>query len=318
MSTLPLVAVAGPTGSGKSALAVELARRFRGEIVNFDSVQVYRGFDVGTAKLLPARRGGIPHHLLDFREPSELFTAGDFVREAKRVLAEIKGRGSLPILCGGTGFYLRALTDGLSASPGRNEALREDLLARESRRPGIIHKLLARLDPASAARIHPNDLNKSIRALELRAATKRSADRLFFEYRAEPLAGYSVLLLVLEPPRDLLYEVLDRRCRQIWRDGLVNEVRTLLAQGVPADAKPFESLGYKQALQVVTHGRAESDALAEMETRTRQYAKRQMTWFRAEREGPGKNIIRLSGFGVDSALQEQAGDQVASFTKKPG
>lgn len=308
MRQLPLLAVAGPTGAGKSSLALALAERFGGEIINFDSVQVYRGFDIGSAKLPVAERRGIPHHLIDVRGPEELFTAGDFATEVRALLP---GMG-LPILCGGTGFYLRALIHGLSPGPGRDEALRESLQERERRRPGAIRRLLGRLDAAAAARIHPNDLNKSIRALELRLLAGRPSAEHFAGAGLEALTGYATLTLAPDPPREALYRALDARCEAMWAGGLLDEVRGLLAAGVPPDAKPFEALGYKQALRVVLdpalpHG----PALEEMKIRTRQYAKRQWTWFRAE-----KDVVWLKGFGSEPGAQHEAFARVSEFLKK--
>lgn len=311
MSDLPLIAVAGPTGAGKSALALALAERFHGEIINFDSVQLYAGFDIGSAKVPLSERRGIPHHLIDLCAPTDLFTAGDFAAEVRALLPQLARRRRLPILCGGTGFYLRALLNGLSPGPARDEALRAKLLLRDQRRPGAIRRLLRRLDPEAAARIHPNDANKSIRALELRILARRPASAHFSSAGLEPLSGYSPFLIGLDPPRQDLYARLDLRCVEIWRGGLLDEVRLLLAAGVPPSAKPFESLGYKQALAYLTGPpAAELDLLSEMQLRTRQYAKRQWTWFRAE-----PNVHWLPGFGSDPALQHRAAAAVADFLK---
>ncbi|HEU0119860.1 MAG TPA: tRNA (adenosine(37)-N6)-dimethylallyltransferase MiaA [Bryobacteraceae bacterium] len=312
MPDLPILAVAGPTGAGKSALALALAARFHGEIINFDSVQVYAGFDIGSAKLPVAEQQGISHHLLDLCSPSDLFTAGDFASEVRAVLPGIHARSRLPILCGGTGFYLRALLRGLSPSPHRDDALRTSLHNRESRRPGAIRRLLSRLDPAAAERIHPNDGNKSIRALELRLLARRPAHDLFQSAGLEPLSGHRPLLLALDPPREQLYSRLDLRCEQMWRGGLLQEVRSLLASGVSPLAKPFESLGYKQALRFLKDpSYSEAEALEEMKLRTRQYAKRQWTWFRSE-----QGVLWLSGFGSQPDVQHAAFSLVADHLKK--
>jgi tRNA dimethylallyltransferase len=288
MSNLPLLAVAGPTGAGKSSLALALAERYNGEIINFDSVQVYAGFNIGSAKLPLAEQRGIPHHLIDLCAPADLFTAGDFVAEVRALLPGIAARGRLPILCGGTGFYLRALLRGLSPGPQRDDTLRGRLMEREARRPGAIRRLLGRLDPAAAQRIHPNDANKSIRALELRLLSGRPAGEHFSGAGLTPLTGYDTLVLAVDPPREALYAKLNQRCEEIWRGGLLDEVRILLAAGVSPAVKPFESLGYKQALRYLTDAAvSEEAALEEMKVRTRQYAKRQWTWFRPKRAWSG-------------------------------
>lgn len=312
MPNHPLIAIAGPTGAGKSSLALALAERYNGEIINFDSVQVYAGFNIGSAKLTLAEQRGIPHHLIDLCAPSDLFTAGDFVAEVRALLPGISARGRLPILCGGTGFYLRALLRGLSPGPQRDDTLRGRLLEREARRPGAIRRLLRRLDPGAAERIHPHDANKSIRALELRILSGRPAGEYFSSAGPAPLTGYDSLLLALDPPRDVLYEKLNERCESIWYGGLLDEVRILLAAGVSPTVKPFESLGYKQALRYLTGQEPdEAAALEEMKTRTRQYAKRQWTWFRAE-----KDMEWLCGFGSAPETQQEAYAWAAIFLKK--
>lgn len=312
MSLPAILAVAGPTGAGKSALSLALAERFGGEIVNFDSVQVYAGFDIGSAKLPVAEQRGIPHHLVDLCAPEDLFTAGDFVAEARALLPGITGRGRLPILCGGTGFYLRALFQGLSPGPQRDDALRARLQGREDRRPGTIRRLLSRLDPAAAARIHPNDMNKSLRALEVRLQAGRPSVEHFGEAGLAGLTGYRRLTLAVDPPREALYAHLNRRCEEMWRGGLLEEVRYLLDKGVNPGAKPFESLGYKQALRYLcVAGTSEAEMLEEMKVRTRQYAKRQWTWFRADKE-----VVWISGFGTEAATQHKAIEIVSGFLKK--
>jgi len=297
MASKPLIAIAGPTGSGKSALASEVARRFGGEIVNYDSVQVYRGFDIGSAKASAAERAIVRHHLIDIREPLESYTAGDFARDVTALLPSIP----FPILCGGTGFYLRALLRGLSPSPQRDDALRADLERRDVRR------LLERLDPEAARRIHPNDRNKSLRALELRILARRSSTALFADQPVKPLEGYNCLLLGVDPPREALYERLDARCEAMWNGGLLDEVRALMPF---SESKPFESLGYRQALAHL-RGKPAAECLEEMKLKTRQYAKRQWTWFRAE---PG--IDWLHGFGDDAGLQHEACKKISVFTEQ--
>ena len=304
----PLVAVVGPTGSGKSDLALFLADRFQGEILNCDSVQVYRYFEVGTAKLRLSERRGIPHHLLDFVDPDELFTAGDYSRLGRSVLASIAGRHRLPIVCGGTGFYLRALIDGLSEGPGRDEELRHRLLTREAARPGALHRILTRLDPKSAARIHTNDTTKLMRALEVRLLTRRPLSILFQQGR-ESLRGFRTLKIGLNPPRVQLYEKLDDRSRRMFDSpGIVEEAQSILAVGFSSSAKPFASIGYAQALEVINGECTHEEAVEETGRQTRHYAKRQWTWFRRE-----QNLVWLDGFGSEPAVQQRAADLVGAW-----
>ena len=228
-----LVAVAGPTGSGKSELALRLAERFHGEIVNCDSVQVFRYFNIGTAKLPEREWRGIPHHLIDALEPDQVFTAGEFARAARIVLHEITGRGRLPIVVGGTGFYLRALVEGLAPGPARNAGLRERLAAREARRPGAVHRLLRRFDAATAARLHPNDVPKTMRALEICLSARRPAAEVFARGR-DALTGYKVLKIGLFPDREKLVARLEARVEAMFAGGLVVETEAILARGVVA------------------------------------------------------------------------------------
>lgn len=303
----PLIAIAGPTGSGKSELALDVCERFGGEVVNCDSVQVYRHFHVGTAKVPPDQRRGIPHHLMDIVEPDEVFTAGEYARRARAALAEIATRGRLPVVTGGTGFYLRALLDGLSEGPGRNEALRARLLAREARRPGSLHRLLRRLDPPAGERIHANDRNKTLRALELRVLRDESGATL---PAPDPLRGFRVLKIGLNPPRASLYEQLDRRLVAMFDGGLPAEVRSLLARGIGPTAKPFESLGYKEALAAERGSICKNEAIGQAQQATRHYAKRQLTWFRRDAE-----IRWLDGFGAEEPVRRKAASLIVEHLK---
>ena len=296
--TRPLLVISGPTGSGKSSLAIRLASEFRGEVINCDSLQVYRQFEIGTAKLPVSERGGIPHHLIDVVDADESFTAGDFQRLGREALTKISEKGALPIVAGGTGFYLRALIDGLSPGPPREEALRKRLSAREQRRPGSLHRLLRRLDPVSAGRIHARDTPKLIRALEVRLI---SSQPISIQPPRDRLEGYRVGKLALFPPREQLYEALEHRCEQMIACGLIEEVQSLLASGASRTSRPFESLGYKEVLAMLDGQMSPLEALEQMKRDTRRYAKRQMTWFRHE---PGVHI--LEGFGTDPVIVEQA------------
>lgn len=300
---LPMICIVGPTGAGKSSLALRLALVFSGEIVNCDSLQLYRGFDIGSAKTPVAERLGVPHHLLDALEADFVFSAGDYSREARAVLREITGRGRLPVVTGGTGFYLRALLDGLPPLPVRDDALRERLMQRE---PAALHRILQRIEPSAAARIHAQDTQKLIRALEIRLLTGRALPD-----RAEgtPLSGYRVLQIGLAPEREKLVEAITRRTRCMFETGLVEEVRGLLASGLSGNEKPFEALGYKQVLQHLMGQLSEAEAITATEIGTRQYAKRQMTWFRRD-----PSVRWINGFGSEERSFEQAADWVREFT----
>jgi tRNA dimethylallyltransferase len=297
---IPLPVVLGPTGSGKSDLAIHIALAMGGEILNCDSLQVYRGFDIGTAKVSAKEQQGVPHHLIGVIDPDQLFTAGDYARLAESVLREIADRGRIPVVAGGTGFYLRALLDGLFPGPSRDESLRARLRGREESRPGSLHRILKRLDPEAAARIHPHDKNKTMRALEVRLIEGRSLSSLFERGRA-PLTGFRPIKLGLDPPRELLFARLNARTGAIFERGLLDEVRHLLAAGVAREAKPFESLGYKQALQVVEGNLTADEALESTQLETRRYAKRQITWFRKEH-----GVHWLAGCGDDPRVQAEA------------
>jgi tRNA dimethylallyltransferase len=302
-----VIAILGPTGSGKSELALHVAGTFSGEVVNCDSLQVYRYFDVGTAKLPPGARQGIPHHLIDILDPDQVFTAGEYARLGRHLLEEISARGRLPVVAGGTGFYLRALIDGLFPGPQRDQALRDRLAERERRKSGSLHRLLRRFDPAAAGRIHPRDLPKVTRALEVCLVTRRPVTELFQQGR-EALGGYRILKIGLAPEREQLYEKLDRRTTQMFETGLIEEVRGILARGFAASAKPFESHGYRQAMQFINGELKLDEAIFYAQRNTRHYAKRQMTWFRQE-----AGLEWFSGFGGDTQIQESVENRVREF-----
>jgi tRNA dimethylallyltransferase len=305
-----IVTVLGPTGSGKSALALDVAEGFRGEIVNCDSLQLYRGFDIGTAKTPPNERRGVPHHLFDVLEPQMGYSAGEYSRQARTVIAQITARGRLPVIVGGTGFYLRALLAGLPALPERDEDLRSRLLAKEQARPGRLHRLLTRLEPAAAARIHPRDVQKATRALEVRLLTGTSMPA---PAQAQALEGYVNVKIGLNPDRAVLHKRLDTRVEAMFNGGLLDEVRTLLAQGTMGTEKAFEALGYKQALLHLRGKLTLEEAIASTQLETRQYAKRQWTWFRRDPE-----IFWIAGLGdspaVVAAARGHLAERLADFS----
>ncbi|MGA9465225.1 MAG: tRNA (adenosine(37)-N6)-dimethylallyltransferase MiaA [Terracidiphilus sp.] len=304
---LPLaLLLLGPTGSGKTALSMALAERFSGEIVSCDSVAVYRGMDLGTAKPTHEERARVPHHLIDIADPNEPFTAGEYSRRARAALREIASRSRLPIVTGGTGLYLRALTEGLFPGPPRQQAMRERLIrSLQDKRADWLHKMLARLDPASAARIHANDTPKLIRAIEVCfAARKPMSDVL----ARDPLTGFRLLRIGLNPPRTALYDRLNQRCAAMFAQGLIAESRTLLACYGPI--KALDSLGYRQALSVLLKGMSEKAAIAEAQQGHRNYAKRQMTWFRREPE-----VHWLEGFGDSKNIHEEAARLLTAATQ---
>ncbi len=301
-----LLAIAGPTASGKSSLAIHLAKQFRGEILNCDSLQMYRYFDLGSAKLSVAEREGVPHHLLDILSPEEEFTAGEFARRAKEILAVVTSQGKLPLIVGGSGFYLRALLDGLFSGPARNRELRERLQLRAGQKDtGYLHRLLRRLDPPSAEKIHPHDTPKLIRALEVCIETRRPLSELFREGR-DSLQGYHVLKIGLNPPRAELYEKINQRTRALFESGLFEEVRGILAKGFPKTVSPFQSIGYREALEYLEGKTGMEEALSAAQAKTRQYAKRQMTWFRKE-----AGVRWFSGFGTDRAIQAEVSNYLS-------
>jgi tRNA dimethylallyltransferase len=293
-----VVAVCGPTGSGKSTLALNLAESFEGEIVNCDSLQLYRGLDIGTAKTPAAERRGIPHHLFDVLDVREGYSAGEYARHARAIIAQITARDRLPIVVGGTGFYLQALLHGLPELPTGDRAMRARLLQKEQGRAGALHRLLTRLEPVAAARVHPHDIQKITRALEVRLLTGRALPSVT---EAQPLKGYLRIKIGLNPDRAALNERLDARVVRMFNDGLIEEIERLLKQGATGAEKPFESLGYKQALLHLRGELSLNDAIASTQLETRQYAKRQLTWFRRDPE-----ITWLEGFGEEPRIVEAA------------
>ena len=302
-----MIVVAGPTASGKTALALRLAEEFRGEIVSCDSVAVYRRLDIGSAKPTPDERARVPHHCLDLYDPDEHPTAGDYARHAREALHGIRDRGMLPVIAGGTGLYLRATLEGLAPSPQRNEPLREKLRARASARgPGYLHRLLRRLDARAAAAIHANDHPKLIRAIEV-TVTAHEPQSEQWERGRDPLTGFRVLKLGLGPERTRLYERINARCAAMFERGLLAETDGIRA-GFGDTARSLTTLGYAQALAALRGEMAVEEAVAVAQQGHRNYAKRQMTWFRADKE-----IRWLAGCGDETSVQEEALDLAREF-----
>lgn len=276
----PLVAIVGPTASGKSALALRLAGARAGEIVSCDSLQVFRGLDIGSAKPTPEERRAVPHHLIDVALPDEAFSAAEYALRARAAIAGIRARSRLPVVAGGSGLYLRALLQGLFEGPARDEALRRRLEAMAARFGSErLHRLLRRIDPEAAERIRPRDRVRIVRALEVFRATGFTLTSRQRE-GARPLEGFRVLVLGLAPDRGSLREAVARRSREMLERGLVDEVRGLLAGGLRPDVRPLQSIGYRQALAVVRGELTQQQAERVIVQATMRYAKRQMTWFR--------------------------------------
>ena len=304
----PLIAVLGPTASGKSSLALRLAHRFRGEIVGCDSVQVYRLLDIGTSKVLKHEQAGITHHLIDFLNPDREFTAGQYMNQGREVLAGIKERGNLPLVVGGTGLYLRALLTGLFDGPSRCQALRRRFQQQAQRKgEAHLHRLLARVDRDSARRISPRDRPKIIRALEVFFLTAKPLSS-HFHRATEKLQGFHLLKIGLNPPRPQLYERIEERVDRMFSDGLVEEVQSILEKGYSPTCKPLQSLGYPQVLHYLQGKISLQAAVAATKQATRQYAKRQLTWFRKEAD-----VIWFHGFGNEGPLEAAIEAHVMGF-----
>ncbi len=320
-----LIAIVGPTASGKSALGIRLAQEFGGEVLACDSTQIYKHFDIGTAKVPRAEQQGIAHHLMDLAEPHDVFTAGDYRQRAITVLDDLRARGKLPVLTVGTGLYLRALLEGLADAPTRSEELRTRLRERAAKRGSAhLHRILGRLDAAAAARIAAQDEPKLIRAIEVCILAGKPISEVHRAGRA-PLQGWTPVKIGLNPPRAALYERINRRVQQMLEAGWLEEVRRLLAKGVPADAKPFQFIGYSELRAHLRRGDFTSpqpaadregdftspppvldregleQTIAAIQQATRRYAKRQLTWFRKE---PGVHWI--AAFGDETAALDEA------------
>jgi tRNA dimethylallyltransferase len=294
-----LIVILGPTASGKTTLSLALAERFQGEIVNCDSVAMYREFEIGTAKPTAAERARAPHHLFDFVDPASYMTAGEYARQAREVLEQIKSRGNVPIVVGGTGLYLRALLEGLFQGPRRSEELRERLRESAGRRPAYLHRVLRRLDLEAAAKIHANDAPKLIRAIEICVASRQPMSEMWKDGR-DALTGFRIVRVGLNPDRNALYERINLRAVRMFDAGLVEETRRLLEKYGDA-IWALSSLGYRQAVNVIRGEVDRAGAVLAAQQAHRNYAKRQMTWFRREPE-----VRWITGFGDDARVQQRA------------
>lgn len=299
---MKVLVVAGPTASGKSALGLALARELRGEIVNCDSVQVYRELWIGTAKVPEREREGIPHHLIDFVDPADNFTAGDFARLARRTIEEIASRERAPVLAGGTGFYLRSLFEGLFEGPQSDLALRrrlKEILAR--RGAPHLHRLLQRIDPSSAQRLAPADWSRTIRAIEVYFQTRQPLSAWHRGVKPIPWGGAKPMIFALAPDRQTLYERINKRTDEMFAAGWVDEVRALIASGVPTDAKAFQAHGYRRIIEFLQGQRTLASAVEQTKLDTRHYAKRQLTWWRHQAV-----VTWLEGFGDEPEIRDRA------------
>jgi tRNA dimethylallyltransferase len=307
---MTLVAVVGPTATGKSALALTLARRFAGEILACDSTAVYRRIDIGTDKVPPGAQQGVPHHMVDLVEPTEVYSAARYAADAAAIIRDVGARGKLPVLVGGTGFYYRALVRGIFPGPARDDQLRARL-DRVAQRRGVesLHRWIARVDPASARRIQPRDRKRLVRALEVYLLTGRPLTSHFDDTRS-PIAGARILALGLTLPRaELRRRVAARVDRQFAR-GVVREVQDLLAAGVPRTAHAFSGLVYRQVVEMLAGVRDEPATRALIVRENMRYARRQLIWFRRE---PG--VMWLDGAGESEALREAAEARVQQFVE---
>jgi len=295
-----LVVILGPTASGKTALSIAVAQKLDGEIVNCDSVALYRELEIGTAKPTREERALVPHHLFDIADPTEEITAGEYARLARQTLREIRRRGHVPVVVGGTGLYLRALLEGLFPGPQRSEELRERLRERAKERGSShLHRILSRLDSTAATIIHPNDAPKLIRAVEVCLASRQRMSELWKRGR-DPLHGFRIVRIGLDPDRQALYDRINRRASRMFECGLLEETARVIAK-YGGGLRPLSSLGYKQAVQVLEGQLDGESAIAAARQGHRNYAKRQMTWFRRE-----PDVHWLRGFGDDPAIQARA------------
>ena len=304
----PLIAILGPTATGKSALGIAIAERCNGEIINCDSTAVYRGFDIGTDKVPLEQRRGIPHHLIDIADPTDEYTAAQFARDAAAVIADLHARGKLPIVVGGTGFYYRALTRGLFPGPGKDAELRARL-ERVAEKKGVeyLHRMVSRVDPESGARIQPRDLKRLVRALEVYFQTGKPLTAHFDETVSPLGPDVTIGAIALRMPAPWLAERLRQRVDEQFESGLLDEIRALLAAGVPPQARPFGGLVYRQAMAHLRGVRDEASTRALIAQENRKYARRQLIWFRKE-----PNLTWFDGPGTNAEVQDSVIRELAA------
>lgn len=300
-STQPIIAIVGPTASGKSELGIELALHLNGEIINCDSVQVYREIEIATAKVPLSERRGVPHHLIDFVPPEVNYTAGEWARDATQKIAEIEARGSIALLVGGTGFYLRALRQPFFPSPKTDERLRRRLTEiRERRGTAHLHKMLRRLDPQAAMKLFERDWPRVQRALEVRLQTGLQLSAQASARMETPACAARIRVFALLPPRVELYQRINERTEAHFAAGLVDEVCRLLSKGVPADSNALGAHGYRRVVEYLQGKRDLASAIEQTKLDVRHYSKRQLTWFRRE-----AGVEWIEGFGNDLPVQQR-------------
>jgi tRNA dimethylallyltransferase len=312
LSPRPIIAIVGPTASGKSDLGIAMALRFGGEVINCDSVQVYRELDIATAKVPFNMRRGVPHHLMDFVPPEVNYTAGDWARAAIPVIEEIEARDAMAMIVGGTGFYLRALRAPFFISPPTDAPLRQRITRiRERYGAEHLHRLLQRIDPRSAARLFPRDWPRTQRALEVRLQTGQPMSELMVTRREPPACAPRIRVLALQPPRDELYRRINARTEAHFALGLPDEVRILLSRGVPREANSLGAHGYRRVVEYLKGERSYESAVEQTKLDVRHYSKRQLTWFRRE---PG--VEWFEGFGDDPSVQERVAARITELIEE--
>ena len=278
-----IILICGPTASGKTPLSLELARHYPVEIISADSRQVYRHMDIGTAKVSPEEQALVPHHLIDVVDPDEAFDVSDFVCMGRRLVSEIQGRGCIPLIVGGTGLYIKSLTEGLIEAPSADETLRADLMRREQEEPGLLYTLLQQQDPEQAVQIHANNLVRIVRALEVISLTGRKMSDIQKEHSFSD-RPYHSLKIALGPPRPEHFEIINQRTLQMVRQGLFEETEALLAMGYDPQGKAMRTLGYRESVAFLKGELSQDEAVFRIQVETRRYAKRQLTWFKKDHE----------------------------------